>query len=51
MGLTVDGKSMRPVQNKMLTVMQKLAALEEKHFKIESETLDLLAKQLETPTK
>ena len=51
MGLTVDGKSMRPVQNKMLTVMQKLAALNDKQFKIESETLDLLAKQLETPTK
>ena len=51
MGLTVDGKSMRPVQNKMLTVMEKLAALNAKQFKIESESLDLLEQELRGVTK
>lgn len=51
MGLTVDGKSMRPVQNKMLTVMEKLAALNAKQFKIESESLDLLEQELRGATK
>jgi len=51
MGLTMDGKSMRPVQNKMLTVMEKLAALEAKHFKVESEKLDLLQEELRGPVK
>lgn len=48
MGLTVDGKSMRPVQNKMLTVMEKLAALNAKQFKIESDTFDLFQQELKT---
>jgi hypothetical protein len=46
MGLTVDGKGVRPVENKMLTVMEKLAKLDAKIFKVESETLDLLQEQL-----
>ncbi len=48
MGMTVSGGGVRPAENKMLTVMEKLAALNAKGNEVQTKSLDLWQSQLVT---
>jgi hypothetical protein len=46
MGMTVSGGGVRPSENKMLTVMEKLAALNAKGWEVQTKSLDLWESEL-----